>query len=88
MEEDLLVVIALLTHDGSAYLAETDAMPPAFALETETSGGLLDIEGGAIEMSLAQGSANLKFLTDSKGLLCADNLQLPYSSALSTLHGN
>ena len=88
MEEDLLVVIALLTHDGSAYLAETDTMPPAFALETETSGGLLDIEGGAIEMSLAQGSANLEFLADGEGLLGSHNLELPDATTLASLQGD
>ena len=88
MEEDLLVVIALLTHDGSAYLAETDAMPPAFALETETSGGLLDIEGGAIEMGFAQGSANLEFLADGEGLLGSHNLELPDATTLASLQGD
>ena len=85
MEEDLLVVIALLTHDGCTYLAETNAMTPALAFKTETSGGLLDIEGGAIEMGFAQGSANLEFLTDGEGLLGSYNLEFPDATTLASL---
>ena len=37
-------------------------------------------------MTLAECTADLKFLTDGEGLLCTNNLQFPYASALASLH--
>ena len=88
MQQYLVITVTLLTHDGGTYLAETHAVAPSFADETETFGGLLDVESRTIEMGLAQGAANLKFLTNGKGLLRTHNLQFPDTAALATLHGD
>ena len=38
-QQDLVERLALLTHDGSAYLTESDAMSPAGAVEDELLNG-------------------------------------------------
>ena len=45
MEQDLLVVVALLAHDGGPNLAEADAVAPAATVKEEMIAVLFDVEG-------------------------------------------
>ena len=85
MEQYLIILIALLTHHGCTNLTEAYAMPPALAVQAEALYRLLDIEGRAVEMALAEGTTDFEFLTDGEGLLRTHNLQLPDASALAAL---
>ena len=85
VEKDLIVGLALLAHNGSAYLAEADAMTPAGTVEEESAVALLNLEGGGEQVALAEGATDFQLLADGEGLLRADNLQLPDASALATL---
>ena len=88
MEEDFVVLEALLAHDGSTNLAEADAVAPPFSMQAETCGSLFDVKGGAVEVTLAEGSTDFQFLADGERLLGTNNLQFPDTTALATLQGN
>ena len=71
MREDLLVIIAFGTHDGSSDLAETDSVSPSRTFQSETgnsSGGIFlcfHDEGRAIQVGLGESFANDKFFPDN-----------------------
>ena len=85
MEEDFVVLEALLAHDGGTNLAETYTVAPALAMKAETISRLLHVEGGAVEVALTEGTADFEFLTDGEGLFCTHDLQFPDATALATL---
>ena len=85
MQQDLLVAVALLAHDGGTNLAEPHAMPPALAVQTETGWGLLHVESRAKQMALAERTAYLEFFANGEGLLRAYYLEFPDAPALATL---
>ena len=87
-KEDLIVGLALLAHDGSTYLTESDTMSPAFAVQDETVALLLYVESRTVEMSLTEGSAYFELFADGECLLGADNLQFPDTAALASGYGN
>ena len=95
-EQDVVVGLALLAHDGSAYLAEAYTMAPSAAVETETfltppstlHTPRFYLEGGGEQMGLAEGTTDLEFLADGERLLGAHNLQFPDAPALATLQGD
>ena len=70
-EEDLIVGLAVGTHDGGAYLAHADTVAPAAAVEHKRGFAIASLgdhlEGGAEEMGLAEGATDLEFLTDGEG---------------------
>ena len=68
-EEDLVVGLALLAHDGGTYLAESYTMPPTLAVKDETIALALNIKSGGEQMTLTKSTTNLEFLADGKGLL-------------------
>ena len=94
MQENLIVLIAFLAHDGGTNLTETDTMSPPCSTDVELAGNtvfhieLVDDEGGAVQMALAQRTADFEFLADGERALRTDNLQFPYSAAASTLKRN
>ena len=49
---------------------------------------LFNVEGGAIQVALAEGATNLEFLADGECLLRTHNLQFPDASALASLQGD
>ena len=85
MEEDFVVLEALLAHDGGTNLTKAYTVAPAFAMKAETIGRLFDVEGGTVKMALAEGTADFEFLTNGEGLLCTHDFQFPNATALATL---
>jgi hypothetical protein len=84
-EEDLIVGLALLAHDGGTYLTETNTMTPTLAVKDKTVALFLDIEGRTEKMSLTESSTYLKLLADREGLLGTYNLKFPDTPALAPL---
>ena len=78
----------MCTHDGGAYLTKAHAVTPAGTRQDETAVLLVNHEGRAVQMALAERAANLQFLADGERLLGAHNLQLPDAAALATLQGD
>jgi hypothetical protein len=45
VKENLIVLVALLAHDGSTNLTESDTVSPALTVQAEALGSLFHIEG-------------------------------------------
>lgn len=91
MEQYLVITVALFAHDGGAYLAETDAMPPACAEDVEALGHTIDVavgfnhKGRTVEVALAERTAYLEFLADDVLALGTYDAQTRDASAGATL---
>ncbi len=85
MEEDFVVLEALLAHDGGTNLAKTYTVAPTLTMKTEPGRGLLHVEGGAEQMALAECTADFELLTDDEGLFRTHDFQFPDATALATL---
>ena len=45
VQEDVIVRLALITHDGSADLTEADTVPPTLAVQDKAVALTLNVEG-------------------------------------------
>ena len=88
MEQDGVVLVALMAHDSGTNLTEANTVSPALASQAETLLCLLDVEGRTIQMALTESTANLEFLANGEGFLCTHNLQFPDAATLASLQGN
>ena len=100
MQENLVVGITFLPHHCCTYLTQAHSVSPTGTDDGEPYGNggcpifgskslgivLVNHEGTAVEMGIAERAAYFKLLADSKRLLSTNNFQTAYSSALSPLH--
>ena len=91
MPQNLPVVVAPGTHGGGADLAQSHAVAPACAVESERLGdavpvdtGWLGYEGRAVEMAFGKGAAYLELLADDHGAEGADDAQTHYAARSTT----
>ena len=94
MEEDFVVLEALLAHDGSTNLAEAYTVTPALAMKAETINRLFDVESGTEQMALTEGTTNFAkrmnftFFSSAHGTFSRTDHILGHKSSLGTLKKN
>ena len=88
----MLIVNALVAHDGGSYLAEAYAVAPTATIQGEDgvvvvsgAGRGDDGEEAALQVGVGEHAAYLEFLADDVAALGAYDLQLPDASALAAL---
>ena len=91
MLENVGVVFSLFAHHGGAYLTESYAVAPTFAMEAETLRNAigidikwLNVETAAQQVGVAEGAADFEFFADDILCLGANDTQSIDATALSS----
>ncbi len=88
VREDLFVGVALVGHNGSANLAETDTMAPSCTGKDELAILFVHDESGGVEVTLAEPFAYLEFFAYEERFLGADYPEFDDTSAGATSNGD